>query len=83
MDILYADHTISVSEHKKNPTETLKAAHGMPVVVLNHNKPAFYVVSPEHFARMSELLENHELRTLAKERLKSRRKAVDVDIEDL
>ncbi len=72
-----------VSEHKKNPTQTLKHSKGKPVAVLNHNKPAFYVIAPKLFGQIRELIENQELRAIAKQRLKSRSKAIRVTLDDL
>ncbi len=54
MQALFATMTVSMSEFKRNPASILRQAGGKPVAVLNHNKPAFYMVEPELFRAMSE-----------------------------
>lgn len=49
MDTIYADYSISMSEFKKNPAQVLRTAGEKPVAVLNHNRPAFYMVTPKLF----------------------------------
>jgi hypothetical protein len=38
------------------------------VAVLNHNRPAFYTVSPELMAQMAELCDERQLATLVRKR---------------
>lgn len=54
MQALFATMTVSMSEFKRNPASILRQAGGKPVAVLNHNKPAFYMVEPELFKAMIE-----------------------------
>lgn len=49
MDAIHADFSISMSEFKKNPAQVLRTAGEKPVAVLNHNRPAFYMVTPKLF----------------------------------
>lgn len=44
METLMTDQTVSMSDFKRNPAAVLKSANNRPVAVLNHNKPAFYMV---------------------------------------
>ena len=81
MDTIYADQTISMSEFKKNPAQVLREAGEKPVAVLNHNRPAFYMVSPKLFELMLEELADHDLIETTKQRLTLRHTAVDVDID--
>ena len=83
MQTLFADLTISMSDFKKNPTKVLRDAGSKPVAVLNHNKPAFYMVNPELFAALMERMDHLALAPLLKERLAQREQAVEVKLEDL
>ena len=83
MDALYADQTISMSEFKKNPAQVLRVAGNKPVAVLNHNRPAFYMVTPALFESMVEALADRDLVELTRQRLDRRHTAVDVDIDDI
>lgn len=83
MDTIYADHSISMSEFKKNPAQVLRTAGEKPVAILSHNKPAFYMVTPKLFEALIETLENRDLAKIARRRLKQADLAIEVDIEDL
>lgn len=55
---VYANHSIGISDLKKNPMGAVEAAGGEDLVVLNRNKPAFYCVTPERFAAMLKAMED-------------------------
>lgn len=83
MENILADYSISMSEFKKNPSRILREAGETPVAVLNHNKPAFYMVSPKLFEALVEELADKELVDLARQRLKLKDTAVEVDIDSI
>lgn len=83
MDMIYADYSISMSEFKKNPAQILRTAGEKPVAVLNHNRPAFYMVTPKLFEALVEELADHDLVNLARQRLASKDAAIEVDIDSL
>lgn len=58
----------SISELKANPMKVVASGEGMPVVVLNHNQPAFYCVPAAAYEAMMELLDDAELLRLVKAR---------------
>lgn len=68
MELLYTNASVSISELKKNPTAVIDEADGFPVAVLNHNKPAAYLVPAAAFEAMMEKLDDIELAQLVKER---------------
>ena len=68
MELLYTNASVSISELKKNPTAVIDEADGFPVAVLNHNKPAAYLVPAAAFEAMMERLDDIELAKLVKER---------------
>lgn len=83
MEAVFASLSISISEFKKNPTKILREAGKLPVAVLNHNKPAFYLVEPSLFEAMVEHLEDIELAELAAKRVAKGERSVRVKLEDL
>ncbi|MEM5327333.1 type II toxin-antitoxin system prevent-host-death family antitoxin [Paraburkholderia sp. JHI2823] len=83
MENIYSLLTVSISEFKQNPGKVIEEAQGQPVAVLNHNRPAFYTVSPELMAQMAELYDERQLSTLAESRLKSVDRSVKVDLDEL
>ncbi|WP_175891582.1 type II toxin-antitoxin system Phd/YefM family antitoxin [Burkholderia cepacia] len=83
METVHSVLTVSISEFKQNPGKVVEEAHGQPVAVLNHNRPAFYTVSPELMAQMAELYDERQLEGLVQKRLKSISKAVKINLDDL
>ncbi len=81
MDTIYADLSISMSEFKKNPAQVLRTAGEKPVAILNHNRPAFYMVTPKIFQALVEALADRELTELVRHRLEQKDQAVEVDID--
>jgi antitoxin StbD len=83
MDAVLTDLVVSMSEFKKNPSAVLRQASNRPVAVLNHNKPAFYMVEPQLFAALMEEVADRELYRTVASRLAGKARAVEVDIDDL
>lgn len=83
MDAIYADYSISMSEFKKNPAQVLRTAGEKPVAVLNHNRPAFYMVTPKLFEALVGEFADRDLVDLARQRLASKETAIEVDIDSL
>ena len=83
MDAIYADYSISMSEFKKNPAQVLRTAGEKPVAVLNHNRPAFYMVTPRLFEALVQELGDRDLVALARQRLASTDPAIEVDVDTL
>lgn len=83
MDTIYADYSVSMSEFKKNPAQVLRTAGEKPVAVLNHNRPAFYMITPKLFEALVEELSDRDLVELARQRLENKDGAVEVDIDSL
>ncbi len=83
MDAIYADYSISMSEFKKNPAQVLRTAGEKPVAVLNHNRPAFYMVTPKLFEALIEEMADQDLVDVARQRLALKHTAIDVDIDHI
>lgn len=78
-----ADFSVSISELKKNPSSLLSQASGSPIAVLNHNKPAAYLIPAETYEAIMEMIEDYELGKLVEERRGERSEAVAVSLDDL
>lgn len=83
MDAIYADYSISMTEFKKNPAQVLRTAGEKPVAVLNHNRPAFYMLTPKLFEALVEELSDRYLVELARQRLAHKDTAIEVDIDQI
>jgi len=78
-----ADFSVSISELKKNPSSLLSQASGSAIAVLNHNKPAAYLIPAETYEAMMDMIEDYELAKLVEERLGDKDRAVSVSLDDL
>jgi antitoxin StbD len=83
MDAILAEVSVSMSEFKKNPAAVLREAKHRPVAVLNHNRPAFYMIEPRLFEALMDELADQELYRKAASRLADKSRAIEVDIDDL
>ncbi|ARU30944.1 antitoxin [Sulfuriferula sp. AH1] len=83
MQTIFTDLTISMSDFKKNPAKVLREAGQKPVAVLNHNKPAFYMVDPQMFELLIEQLADNQLMPLLQARMAQRANAVEVNIDEI
>ncbi|MCH8538993.1 MAG: type II toxin-antitoxin system prevent-host-death family antitoxin [Alkalimonas sp.] len=78
-----ADFSVSISELKKNPSALLSQASGSPIAVLNHNKPAAYLIPADTYEALMDMIEDYELAKLVEERRGDIDKAITVDLDDL
>ena len=70
MEQVLAIRSVSITELKRSPSAVLAQAGAEPVAVLNHNKPAAYLLSPEVYESMLERL-NADLRMAIQEGIDS------------
>ena len=83
MDIILASLSTSISKFKANPGAALKEAGNRPFAVLVNNKPSFYVIEPELYEAISEILFDMEMEPILKKRLSRLDKAIAVKLKDL
>jgi antitoxin StbD len=70
MEQVFATRSVSITELKRSPSAVLEQAGSEPVAVLNHNRPAAYLVSPEVYESMLQRL-NADLRVVIHEGIDS------------
>lgn len=83
MHKVLAEFSVSISELKKNPSALLSQASGSPIAVLNHNRPAAYLIPAETYEAMLELMEDYELSRMVEERRVDKEQAIEVSLDDL
>ena len=83
MQAIFADYSVSMSEFKKNPAQVLRDAGDKPVAVLNHNRTAFYMVTPKLFEALVQDMADLELVEMVRQRLSRQDVAIEVDIDSI
>lgn len=70
MEQIFATRSVSITELKRSPSAVLEQAGTETVAVLNHNRPAAYLLSPEVYESMLKCL-NADLRKALQEGIDS------------
>ena len=83
MQTLYATQAASISELKKNPTKLINEAQGLPVVILNHNVAAAYLIPVETYEKLMDVIDENELKAIVEQRLSAPFTSVKVELDDL
>ena len=78
---LLTETAASISELKTNPMKVVASGNGMPIVILNHNEPAFYCIPAKAYEAMMEMLDDAALLKVIKKRLSE--ESIQVSIDDL
>lgn len=81
MENLFATRSVSITELKRSPSAVLEQANFEPVAVLNHNKPAAYLLAPDIYQALIERFEDDDLIQLIQAR--QAEPSVKVHIDDL
>jgi len=83
MDALLADASVGITDLKKNPSAVIRNAGGATVVVLHHNRPTAYLVSPRRYEAIMDVLDDLGLAEIVRERTNHLDEAEKVTIEEL
>lgn len=83
MDAILASMSVSISTFKDNPSKQVREAHGQTFCVLNNNRPAFYVVSPETWDRILDIIDDAAIQPIAREAIARYDQAIPVDLETI
>ena len=85
MNTIHAEITIGVTELRESPTRILKRAEDedQAVAILNHNKPAGYIISPRMMDAMLDSIADRIAESRAKARLPTVDKARKISLDEL
>jgi len=83
MDTLLSFRSIGISDLREAPARAFEQAGDEAVVVLNHNRPAGYIVSQALMARILDQLADRSVADKAHERLASLDKARKITLDEL
>lgn len=85
MNTIHAEITVGVTELRVSPTRILKRAEDedQAVAILNHNKPAGYIISPRMMEAMLDSITDRIAENRAKMHLSSLDKARKVKLDEL
>ncbi|MEQ9824435.1 MAG: type II toxin-antitoxin system prevent-host-death family antitoxin [Puniceicoccaceae bacterium] len=83
MNTILSSFTASISELKKNPSNLLVESDGEPVAILNHNRPAAYLIPAATYEEMLDIIEDAELVKLIEERKIEKSEAIEISLDDL
>ena len=78
---IFARNTVSMTDLRRNPSEVIEVAKPSPVAVLNHNKPAAYLILAADYEEMLEQIEDAALTKIVTARAGG--KSVKVKLEGL
>jgi antitoxin StbD len=65
---IHAKTTVSMTDLRRNPSGVLDVAGDNPVAVLNHNKPAAYLMSARAYEALMDRLDDAALAPVVKAR---------------
>jgi antitoxin StbD len=83
MDTVLSQRSIGISELREAPAKAFDDAGDQPVVVLNHNKPAGYILSPRLMTAFLDAMADRAVAAKAAPRLKTLSKARRISLDDL
>ncbi|MDO9400009.1 MAG: antitoxin [Polaromonas sp.] len=83
MDAILSLHSIGISDLREAPARAFERAGDEAVVVLNHNRPAGYIVSPALMARIMDQLADRVISDKAHDRMASLGKARKIKLDEL
>ena len=83
MDTLFSLHSIGISDLREAPARAFEQAGDEAVVVLNHNRPAGYIVSSALMARIMDQLADQVITEKASIRMATLGKARKITLNEL
>lgn len=83
MDTLLSPHSIGISDLREAPARAFEQAGDTAIVVLNHNKPAGYILSPRLMARILDQLADRAVTEKARSRVSTVASARRIKLDEL
>ncbi|MHC8322972.1 type II toxin-antitoxin system Phd/YefM family antitoxin [Pseudomonas sp. GB2N2] len=79
MEQLLASRSVSITELKRSPSTVIEQAGSEPVAVLNHNRPAAYLLPQATYQRLLDRLQAAEIREAIAASRNDARPPIDAD----
>lgn len=83
MDSLLSSRSIGISDLREAPAKAFADAKDEAVVVLNHNRPAGYIVSTRLMAHILDQLADRAITEKARQRASTVQKSRKISLNDL
>jgi antitoxin StbD len=83
MDTILSSHSIGISDLRESPARVFEQAADDVVVVLNHNRPAGYILSTQLMGRILDQLADRVVTDKARERLATLSTARKITLDEL
>lgn len=83
MDTILSLHSIGISDLREAPARAFEQAGDEAVVVLNHNRPAGYIVSSALMARIMDQLADRVITEKASGRMATLGKSRKITLDEL
>lgn len=83
MDIVLAGKSIGISELREAPAKAFEEATDEAIVVLNHNKPAGYILSPKLMSAFLDAVADRAIALKAAPRLKTLSRSRRISLDEL
>lgn len=83
MDSILSFHSIGISDLREAPARAFEQAGDKAVVVLNHNRPAGYIVSQALMARIMDQLADRAVTEKSRGRMASIGRARKITLDEL
>lgn len=83
MDTILSTHSIGISDLRESPARVFEQAANDVVVVLNHNKPAGYILSNQLMTRILDQLADRVVADKARVRMKTLSSARKISLDEL
>ena len=83
MDTVLTTRSIGISELRESPAKAFEQAGNEAIVVLNHNKPAGYILSPRLMTAFLDAMADRAIAVKATPRLKTLSKSRRISLDEL
>ena len=83
MDTVLTTRSIGISELRESPAKAFEQAGNEAIVVLNHNKPAGYILSPRLMAAFLDAMADRAVTLKAAGRIGELHKARRIALDEL
>lgn len=75
--------TANLSDLKNSPLQVIKSAGNEAIAIMEHNKPAAYLITPAAYEKMTQIIDDYYLSCEVKEALNKNEMPVKVNLNDL